>query len=196
MRKLTYYVSATLDGYIAGPEGQYDFLPFEGEGAAAILEDFPETMPTPAREPFGVADRAARRFDTVVMGRATYEPGLKAGLTSPYAHLKQYVVSRTLLSPDPAVTVVDDPVALVRELKEQGGMGIWLCGGGKLAATLRDEIDELIIKRNPIVIGSGIPLFDGPFTPTNFAPVTTRAFDSGLTISTFSKVRPSADDRN
>ncbi|WP_455353344.1 hypothetical protein [Streptomyces sp. SYSU K217416] len=49
MRKLTYYIAATLDGYIAGPDGQYDFFPFEGEEAAAILADFPETMPTPAR---------------------------------------------------------------------------------------------------------------------------------------------------
>ncbi|WP_369147001.1 dihydrofolate reductase family protein [Streptomyces sp. R44] len=188
MRKLTYYIAATLDGYIAGPDGQYDFFPFEGEEAAAILADFPETMPTPTRDPLGIADRAPERFDTVIMGRATYEPGLKLGWTSPYAHLKQYVVSRTLTSPDPAVTVVDDPVALVRELKEQDGLDIWLCGGGKLAAALRDEIDLLIIKRNPIVIGSGIPLFDGPFTPTNFVPVGTRSFDSGFAITHFAKV--------
>ncbi|MFJ8647751.1 dihydrofolate reductase family protein [Streptomyces sp. NPDC093546] len=187
MRKLTYYIAATLDGYIAGPDDQYDFLPFEGEEAAAILADFPETMPAPAREPLGIADRAAKRFDTVIMGRATYAPGLKLGWTSPYAHLKQYVVSRTLTSPDPAVTVVDDPVALVRELKQQDGMDIWLCGGGKLAAALRDEIDELIIKRHPLVLGSGIPLFDGPFTPTRFVPAGTRAFDSGLTITHFTK---------
>ncbi|MCX4819894.1 dihydrofolate reductase family protein [Streptomyces sp. NBC_01142] len=197
MRKLTYYIAATLDGYIAGPDGQYGFLPFEGEEAAAILAEFPETMPTPARQPYGVADRAPERFDTVIMGRGTYDPGFKAGLTSPYAHLKQYVVSRTLTSPDPAITVVDDnPAALVRELKKQDGMGIWLCGGGKLAAALRDEIDELIIKRHPITIGSGIPLFDGPFTPTNFAPVATRSFDSGLTITTFSKALSSKDGRN
>ncbi|MGW2013619.1 dihydrofolate reductase family protein [Streptomyces sp. NPDC001927] len=190
MRKLIYYISATLDGFIAGPEGQYDFLPFDGEEAAAILADFPETMPTPARAPFGVADRPAQRFDTVIMGRATYDPGLKAGLTSPYAHLTQYVVSRTLVSPDPAVTVVDDPVALVRELKEQdGGLDIWLCGGGKLAAVLRDEIDELIIKRHPIFLGSGIPLFDGPFTPTRFAPVGTRSFNSGFSLTHFAKVQ-------
>ncbi|MFG3408716.1 dihydrofolate reductase family protein [Streptomyces sp. NPDC048142] len=187
MRKLIYYIAATLDGYIAGPDGQYDFFPFGGEESAAILADFPETMPTPAREPLGIADRSAERFDAVIMGRATYAPGLKLGWTSPYGHLKQYVVSRTLISPDPAVTVVDDPTALVRTLKEQDGMDIWLCGGGKLAATLRDEIDELIIKRHPMVIGTGIPLFDGPFTPANFLPVSTRCFDSGFTITRFAK---------
>ncbi|MFE9631865.1 hypothetical protein [Streptomyces sp. NPDC006463] len=84
MRKLIYYIAATLDGYIAGPDDQYDFFPFGGEESAAILADFPETMPTPAREPLGIADRAARRFDTVIMGSATYAPGLKLGWTSPY----------------------------------------------------------------------------------------------------------------
>ncbi|WP_327351438.1 dihydrofolate reductase family protein [Streptomyces sp. NBC_01304] len=188
MRKLTYYVAATLDGYIAGPNGEFDFFPFEGEEAAAILADFPETMPTPARGPWGVADRPAERFDTVIMGRGAYEPGFKMGLTSPYAHLRQYVVSRTLVAPDPAVTVVDsDPVALVRELKKQDGMGIWLSGGGTLAAVLREEIDELIIKRNPMILGSGIPLFQGPFTPTTFKPTSTRSFDSGLTITTYTR---------
>jgi dihydrofolate reductase len=73
------------------------------------------------------------------------------------------------------------------ELKQQDGMGIWLCGGGKLASVLRDEIDELIIKRHPIVIGSGIPLFDGPFTPTRFTQATSQAFESGLTITTYTR---------
>ncbi|WP_018349790.1 dihydrofolate reductase family protein [Longispora albida] len=184
MRKLTYYVAATLDGYIAGPGGQFDFFPFEGEGAAAILAQFPETMPTAARGPLGVAGRAAERFDTVIMGRATYEVGSTA---SPYAHLRQYVVSSTLSSPDPQVTVTADPEALVRQLKQEDGMGIWLCGGGKLASALRDEIDELIIKRHPIVIGSGIPMFDGPFTPGHFTPAGSQAFGSGLTITTYTR---------
>lgn len=97
------------------------------------------------------------------MGRKTYEVGLKEGMLSPYEHLRQFVVSRTLPeAPHPAVHLHRGaPVELVRRLKAETGKGIWLCGGGKLAAGLVGEIDELILKINPVVIGSGIPLFDG-----------------------------------
>ncbi|NDU75447.1 dihydrofolate reductase [Actinomadura sp. DSM 109109] len=188
MRKLVYYVAATLDGYIAGPEGQYDFLPFEGEPAEMIKNEYPETLPAPARGALGIADAPNRRFDTVVMGRGTYEPARTVGLTSPYPHLEQYVVSTTLDVRDPAVTVVrDDPAGLVRGLKEREGLDIWLAGGGKLAAVLVDEIDALVVKRHPLVIGSGIPLFDGPFSLTAFAPAGTRAFDSGLAVTVYER---------
>ncbi|MFJ2193531.1 dihydrofolate reductase family protein [Kitasatospora sp. NPDC087861] len=188
MRKLTYYVAASLDGYIAAPDGSCDFLPFEGEVREAILAEYPETIPTHARGPFGLTATLHRHFDTVIMGRGTYEPALEIGITSPYAHLEQYIVSRTLTSTDPAVEIVaDDPAALVRDLKTRDGMGIWLAGGGKLAAALRDEIDELVIKRNPVVIGTGIPLFDGPFAPTGFLPTACRDFESGVSIVTYAR---------
>ncbi|MEV6109088.1 dihydrofolate reductase family protein [Streptomyces sp. NPDC051940] len=189
MRKLTYYIAVTLDGYIAGPGGEVDFLPFEGDARDGILAEYPETMPTPARTAFGLTDTPHLHFDTVVMGRATYEPGLAAGLTDPYAHLTTYVVSTTLDPVDPAVNVVrDNPVDLVRKLKSQPGQDIWLCGGGRLAAALLPEIDELILKRNPVAIGSGIPLFaNAPFAPLPFTPTATRTFTTGLSITTYAR---------
>ncbi|MEU4828399.1 dihydrofolate reductase family protein [Actinomadura sp. NPDC023710] len=188
MRKLVYYVSATLDGFIAGPDGQFDFFPFEGEPAEMIMAEYPETLPAHARGPLGIGDAPNRHFDTVVMGRGTYEPGLAIGLTSPYPQLEQYVVSTTLGIDDPAVTVVPrDPVGLVRGLKEREGLDIWLAGGGKLAAALVDEIDALVIKRHPMVIGSGIPLFDGPFSLAAFTPTDAHAFDSGLVVTIYSR---------
>ncbi|MEV4005699.1 dihydrofolate reductase family protein [Actinomadura sp. NPDC049753] len=188
MRKLVYYVAATLDGYIAGPEGQFDFFPFEGEPAEMIKAEYPETLPAHIREPLGIAAAPNRHFDTVVMGRGTYEPGLAVGITSPYPHLEQYVVSTTLDIEDPAVTAVpDDPAGLVRKLKEREGLDIWLAGGGKLAAALVDEIDALVIKRHPLVIGTGVPLFDGPFSLAAFTPAATHAFDSGPVVTVYTR---------
>ena len=98
------------------------------------------------------------------MGRKTYEVGLNAGIASPYEPLRQFVVSRSI--PEIPQTPVHfhrgAALDLVRQLKAEEGKDIWLCGGAKLAASVFTEIDELILKINPVVIGSGIPLFDGP----------------------------------
>jgi dihydrofolate reductase len=191
MRKLIYLVAVTLDGFIAGPDAQVDFFGFDGDSAAAILADWPETMPTHARGPLGLEGVANRRFDTVVMGRGTYEPALAVGITSPYRHMEQFVFSRTLADLDPGVTFVGgdkDPAAFVRDLKRRDGLDIWLCGGGQLAAQLVDEIDELILKFNPTVIGAGVPLFAGPFRPTPFRRTDTRMFDTGVSIVTYERV--------
>ncbi|MFE2911744.1 dihydrofolate reductase family protein [Kitasatospora indigofera] len=186
MRQLTYYVGTTLDGFIAGPDGQFDFFPFEGDLAAALLAEYPETIPAHGRGPLGLDGVANKRFDTVLMGRATYEPGLAAGVAGPYPHLRQYVFSRTLARPHPAVEIVStDPVAFVRDLKRQDGAGIWLCGGADLAGQLLAEIDELVIKRYPVVIGSGIPLFRAPFLPAGFTLTDSRVFNTGATITTY-----------
>ncbi|WP_433475527.1 dihydrofolate reductase family protein [Spirillospora sp. CA-142024] len=188
MRKLTYYVGVTLDGFIAGPGDEFDFLPIEPDVTAAMNAEQPETVPGAFREAVGVAGTPNKRFDTVVMGRGTYEPALKVGITDPYPQLKTYVFSRTLPATDERVTVVaQDPAAHVRELKHQDGMDIWLCGGGRLAAVLRDEIDELVLKRYPLIIGSGRPLFDGPFHPDRFTQAQTRVFESGAVISRYVK---------
>lgn len=194
MRKLVYCIAASLDGRIAGPEGQFDFFPVGDEQQAAdyaawVNARHPETVPTGMREHAGLADTPNRRFDTVVMGHGTYRLAAEHGVTSPYAHLRQYVVSSTLTtSPDPAVTVVhDDPLTLVRDLKKEAGQDIWLCGGGRLAGSLLPEIDELIVKSYPVVAGSGIPLFDGAFNPTPFTVTDRTSFPNGVTMTWFTR---------
>ncbi|MFE2185027.1 dihydrofolate reductase family protein [Streptomyces sp. NPDC059455] len=192
MRKLVYYVAVTLDGRIAGPGGEYDFFPGGDEQQSAAYSNwtntlFPETVPTAYRAAIGLADAPNRHFDTVVMGLGAYRPALDAGIASPYAHLRQYVVSSTLEpDTDPAVTVVPgDPLALVRELKREDGAGldVWLCGGGKLAGAVLPELDELVIKNYPVVAGAGIPAFDGAFDPTVFDVAERTAFPNGVTLT-------------
>ncbi|MFF2629892.1 dihydrofolate reductase family protein [Kitasatospora sp. CB02891] len=188
MRKLVYYVAVSIDGFIAGPAGEFDFYPQCDDMVEYLRAEFPETMPSHVRPHIGLDGAPNKRFDTVVMGLNTYRPALDIGITSPYAHLKQYVVSSTLPEPtDPAVNVVrTDPLGLVRELKQQPGDGdIWLCGGARLAGELLPEIDELIWKRYPVVAGTGLPAFAGEFRPRPFTPVETLEFSNGGSVSTY-----------
>ncbi|MEV0947078.1 dihydrofolate reductase family protein [Rhodococcus sp. NPDC049939] len=189
MRKLVYYVGVTLDGCIAGPGDETDFFPFSDTMAAWIINRYPETIPTHMRPTLGLTETPNRSFDTVVMGRGTYEPALEIGVTSPYAHLRQLVVSTTLgTSQDPAIeSIADDPLTAVRKLKSEDGLDIWLAGGGKLAASLLPEIDELIVKSYPVVAGSGRPVFDGEFRPTAFTRTDSTSLDDGTTITSFSR---------
>lgn len=189
MKKLVYYVASTLDGYIAGPAGQYDFLTATTDHFPYLFEEFPETIPAPARAHFKIS-AANKHFDTVIMGRGTYEPGLKEGLTNPYPQLRQIVFSKSL-SPDtdPSVEFVSsDPLKKVQELKQEKGMDIWLGGGGKLAQQLLPEIDELILKLTPVVIGEGIPLFSGHFQVKPFRLVSSKTFENGVMILQYSKL--------
>ncbi|MFE1971644.1 dihydrofolate reductase family protein [Streptomyces hygroscopicus] len=179
MRALTYYVATTLDGFIAGPDGSDPsapdgFFTVTPDYLEHIVAHYPETLPAHARAALGVT-APGTRFDTVVEGRRSYQLGLDAGITDAYPHLRHYVFSRTLAqSPDPAVEVIaGDRAAKIRELKAQEGMGIWLVGGGELAGALYPEIDELVLKVNPVTVGAGIRLFAGraeadprPFTLT------------------------------
>jgi dihydrofolate reductase len=191
MRKLVYYVAVSIDGYIAGPRGEFDFYPMSADMMAWMWEDYPESMPTFARAAAGVPqDTPNKAWDTVLMGRGAYEPALAAGSVSPYGHLKQYVFS-TALAPvdDPQVEVVDtDPVSLVRRLKRDDGGDIWLCGGGNLAGQLVGEIDAMIVKSYPVVAGAGIPAFAGAFDPTLFAVTGRREFSNGALVTWFDRV--------
>jgi dihydrofolate reductase len=144
MRRLRYQVAASLDGYIAGPNGEYDWIPMDPE------IDF-------------TAMWAA--YDTLIMGRKTFETALTSG--GGFGKGVQVVVYSTTLDPakHKKVTVVKtDPAAHVRELKAKPGKDIWLFGGGALfrsllAAGVVDTVEPAVC---PILLGEGIPLLPTP----------------------------------
>lgn len=183
MRKLIYYVACTLDGFIAHEDGSFDGFLTEGEHFIDLFKNFPETIPSHLRSEFGV-DAENQHFDAVLMGRKTYEVGVAVGVTNPYPHMQQYLFSQSFLeSPDPAVELVTkNPLAKVKELKQGVGKDIWLCGGGEVATQLFSEIDELILKVNPVVIGKGIPLFRGEVKPTAVEVLESKSYPNGFRV--------------
>lgn len=194
LRKLTYFIACSLDGFIGDENGDatamFRFL--DEEYLAFLKAEFPETLATHGRKALGVDHLANRRFDTIVQGRASYDLALKEGITSPYAHLREYVASRTLgTSPDPNVEIIaDDLVGRIRELKaEEGGLDIYLCGGSQVAGTLLAEIDELVIKSYPIVYGTGMPMFATGLDITEFTLDTVRTFGNGVLVRSYRRKR-------
>ena len=203
MRKLTYFVAVSLDGYVCAPDGSFDFFPGgDDDGSSGELGDngefhvneYPELLPTVARNHLGL-DVPNKHFDTMLQGRGSYQIALDQGLTSPYGHMREYVYSRTLADGvDPNVTVVaTDPLRHVRELKaEDGEPGICTVGGPSIAGLLLPEIDELVIKRYPVVAGAGKSFFEGAaFDPALFERVESNSFENGADYTLFRR-RPGA----
>ncbi|GGW87570.1 dihydrofolate reductase family protein [Streptomyces lomondensis] len=194
MRKLTYFIACSIDGFIGDPGGDASsMIPFVDEEFLAFLKaEHPETIWTQGRRAIGIDDLENKRFDTIIQGRASYDIALKDGITRPYAHLREYVASTTLKeSPDPNVEIIaDDLVGKVRELKaEEGEFGIYLCGGSRIAGALLDEIDELVIKTYPLVYGTGMPMFGSGFAISEFTLESVRAFGNGVLVRTYGRKR-------
>jgi dihydrofolate reductase len=167
MRKVKYYVASTLDGFIAREDGSFDFYVMEGEHVADYLESL-------------------KSFDVVLMGRKTYEVGLKMGVTDPYPNMKSYVFSQSMTeSPNEKVKLVSGEISeFVRELKNEEGQDIYFCGGAELAAQLfaEDLIDEVILKVHPIFIGSGIPIIAGVVKTTRLELISCQSFRTGVVV--------------
>ncbi|MFF7733094.1 dihydrofolate reductase family protein [Streptomyces sp. NPDC007984] len=194
MRKLTYFIACSLDGFIGDPSGDGTAMVrfVDEEFIAFFKAEYPETVPTHGRRALGMDDLPNKRFDTIIQGRASYDLALKEGITSPYAHLREYVVSSTLTeSPDPNVEIIaDDLVGKVRELKaEDSEFDIYLCGGATVAGQLLDEVDELVIKTYPMVYGSGMPMFGSGVAISDFTLESVRTFGNGTLVRTYSRKR-------
>ena len=193
MRLLTYHVAVSLDGYIAAPDGSFDAFAQTGDHVDALIRDVPETLPGHVLSAIGITV-ANDTYDTVVMGWNTFAVGLPHGIDDPYPHLRQYVFSRTRQPSDvggDVHLVGDDPTDVVRELKaESSTTGIWLCGGGALAGALRNEVDRLVLKVNPVLLGTGIRLFDSDAAESRpFVLESTRSFDSGVSMASYRAAR-------
>ena len=140
-RQLRYQVAASLDGFIAGPNGEYDWIvPDPGIDFAALY----------------------REFDTAVMGRKTWEMMTAQGGHGAMKGLDVIVFSRSLPPKEyPGVRILnDEPREVVASLKARPGRDIWLFGGGTLFRSLLDAglVDSVEVAVMPVLLGAGVPL--------------------------------------
>ena len=140
MRTIVYSVAMSLDGYVAGPNGQVDWITMDPEIDFAAL---------------------FARFDTVLMGRKTYEHARAMGGGAAMPGVTSIIASRTLKPEEcPGATVIgDDLTDRVRELRAGSGKDIWLFGGGILFRSLLDAglVDEIGVAIMPVLLGGGVP---------------------------------------
>jgi dihydrofolate reductase len=144
IRRVRYGVAMSLDGFIAGPNGEADWILTDPE------IDF---------DPF------SSQFDTILMGRRSYEAMKRAGGGGSSPGMQVFVFSRTLRQEDhPGVTLVDNPEELVTELRSKPGKDIWLWGGGSLFRSLTELglVDTVEVAVIPVLLGEGVPLLPAP----------------------------------
>jgi dihydrofolate reductase len=156
----------SLDGYIAGPNGEYDWIVMDPD------VDFGGMM---------------SRFDTFLMGRKTYEAMTRMGNggANSTPGIQNVVFSRTLKQTDhPGFTVSDDAESVVADLRTKPGKEIALFGGGDLfrsllAAGLVDGVEVSLV---PVLLGGGVPLLPSPATRTTLRLRKQRVYEKTGTI--------------
>jgi dihydrofolate reductase len=162
MRKIRYAVAASLDGYIAGPKGEADWIISDPEIDFRALFD---------------------RFDTFLLGRRTFEAMGRAGQRGSPG-MKTLVFSRTLRQQDyPKVKIVSDRAEeTVADLRTQPGKDIWLFGGGSLFRSLNEAglVDTVEVAIVPVLLGGGIPLVPPPSKQTKLQLTGHKVYKTGI----------------
>jgi dihydrofolate reductase len=163
MRRVRYQVACSLDGFIAGPADDFDWI-----------------TPEPAFD----FDALYAQFDILLMGRRTYEIVRASGES--FRGKRIVVASRTLRADDhPGIEVVGDGLETsVRALRARSGRDIWLYGGGSLFAQLLEWnlVDTVELAMIPILLGGGVPFLPPPASRRRLTLTGHRAYPGGMVL--------------
>ncbi len=174
MRKIIAGFATSLDGYIEGPNGEYDWITYDKEIQNELAFYWKE-------------------IDTMFYGRKTYEMVLAMSRktktnNNPFAHMKHYVFSNSLGSVDDSFTLVEGKTeSEVQKIKKQPGKNIAIFGGAELACSLFNLklIDELVLTICPILLGNGKPFFRNIQNRIYFELINSKSFSSGVVSLTY-----------
>ena len=172
MRKVILGLAVSLDGFIEGPNGEYDWCFTDQD--------------------YGMRD-FFKRIDTIFIGRKTYEMTMKADNDStenngPFSKIKQYVFSNTLKSVDKKSVLINGKIETkVSKIKKEKGKDIWLFGGAGLTTSFinKNLIDEIMLAVHPILLGAGKPLFKDIEKRVELTLIDTKRFTTGLVQLTY-----------
>jgi dihydrofolate reductase len=165
MRRVRLSVAMSLDGYIAGPNGESDWIVIDPD------IDFGALMGS---------------FDVLLLGRKTYEMTRQQGGGGGMPGMHVYVFSRTLHQADcPDATVSDNPAATVAALKAAPGKDIWLFGGGSLFGSLLELglVDSVELAVIPVLLGAGLPLLPSPASTAKLKLAKHRIYEKTGTVA-------------
>jgi dihydrofolate reductase len=170
MRKVILGVAVSLDGYIEGPDGEYDWCFTDQD--------------------YGMSD-FFKRIDSLFIGRKSYELTLTMGEAAMpgFPKLTEYVFSTTLKRVKPgAILLKEDIGAAVKRIKNEPGKDIWLFGGASLTTSLLNLglIDEIGLAVHPLILGGGKPLFSNIQGRIPLTLIDTKRYSSGLVSLSYS----------
>lgn len=176
MPKTILYIAQSLDGYIARPDGNLDWL---------------TSIPTPKDGDYGY-EQLLQGTEIIIMGRSTYEELLKFDMEWPYENFKTYVVtSNPAFEIKTASTyLLTSPISsFITNWKQTATKNAWIVGGSKLIASFihQNLIDEMIITIIPKTIGVGISLFSNNIPEQNFQLIHSEVFETGVVNLTYVK---------
>lgn len=168
MRKVILNVAVTLDGFIEGPNGEYDWCFTDQD--------------------YGMSD-FFKRIDAMFIGRKSYEvlQAMDMG-DNPFPKMNEYIFSNTLNKVTGDATIVSgDIVTAIEKIKQEPGKDIWLFGGASLTAVLMNAglVDELSLAVHPILLGSGKLLFSNNTGRIQLQLTDSKTYSSGLVILTY-----------